>query len=97
MRGAVDAVRMRALPSTQNELAALIMAGQVFYRPVTATWFLQPDDGADPTVHAQRGQGRALRTMRRTGLIRVRDGRSDARGAYPVDMTDAGIDRYRSR
>lgn len=98
VRGALDTVRMRALPSTQNRMAALILASKVFYRPTTATWFLQPAHSADPAAYAQRGDGRALRTMRRTGLIEVNmPAGPDSRGAYPVIMTDAGTDRYRSR
>lgn len=92
----LDAVRSRALPSTQNRMAALIMSGEVFYRPSTATWFLARADSDAPTVCAQRGDGRALRTMRSTGLIRVDESATpDARGAYPVTMTDAGTERYR--
>lgn len=97
-RGALDAVRMRALPSTQNRMATLIQQGQIHYRPTTATWFLQPADGEDPAAEAIRGDGRALRTMRSTGLIDVDDAAPvDGRGAYPVVMTEAGAERYRSR
>lgn len=97
-RAVVDTVRMRALPSTQNRMASLIQQGQVFYRPTTATWFLQPEHGADPMIEAIRGDGRALRTMRATGLIQVDDKASvDSRGAYPVIMTSEGSERYRPR
>lgn len=95
-REVVDAVRLRALPSTQNRLAALIVAGQVWYRPVSATWFVQADNGADPSATAQRGDGRALRTMRATGLVEVGAER-DARGAFRVALTEAGAERYRLR
>lgn len=97
-RGAVDAVRMRALPSTQSRMASLIVGGQVFYHPLSATWYLQPADGVDPTAEAIRGDGRALRTMRSTGLIAVDESVApDVRGAYPVVMTDEGSERYRPR
>lgn len=94
VQGVVDAVRMRALPSTQNRLATLILRGEVFYRPVTATWYL----GRAGDVRARGGDGRALRTMRATGLIRVCVEQDlDVREAYPVAMTDTGTERYRPR
>lgn len=96
-RAVVDTVRMRALPSTQNRMAALILAGSVFYRPSTATWFLLPADGEDPGLRAERGDGRALRTMRTTGLVEVDESATaDGRGAYPVRMMDKGRERYRA-
>lgn len=95
-QAAVDAVRSRALTVTQSRMAALIVEGQVWYRPGTATWFLQSADGPDPTARALRGDGRALRTMRAAGLVTaLPNGDPDARGAYPVRLTDEGIERYR--
>ena len=91
-------VRVRPLPPTQNRVAALFLAGQVWYHPGTARWYLQRAGGDDPTLHAQRGDGRALRTMRVTGLIEVVDSAGaapDGRGAFQVRMTAAGRDRYR--
>jgi len=81
-------VAVRPLPEKRAAIAALIAARQVAYNPHRGpAWYL--DDTDEPVAGSP---GRALRAMRTQGLLQVDLAATpDARGAYPVSLTPAGV------